>query len=92
MLSLLFEEPHVSFQASIMDNLIDIVRGNTGLDCLGRNILNFSSQLADLAHSLDLFCVEYADFVSPDEDLFRLWDPIFRIVRMRYGCWHLAFC
>lgn len=61
---------HVSFNASFVHDLVNVVGRHTRLSSSGSKIQDFTGESADFAHALLLSLVEDGDLVPANEDLF----------------------
>jgi hypothetical protein len=59
-----------------VDDLVDVVGGDTGFGGPGCNVQHLTREPADLAHTILLFFCEDLDPVSSDEDLRECQLPI----------------
>ena len=63
------------FNASLMANLIKVIRGYTRLELRCDNVQNFTAQFADLAHSLYSLRIQYINLF-----------PVQGVLTLRYAC------
>jgi len=73
-------ESYVSFNTSIVNDLVDVVGSDAWLSGASGNVQNLACQSADLAHAFLLGLVENGDLVLANEDLLGARDAIFGVV------------
>lgn len=73
-----------------MDNLVDGVGGDSGLEGCCCEVEDFSCKTADLAHTLLLSLVEDGDLVPAHKDLFGSGDTISGVIGTWDVCGHFA--
>lgn len=59
----------LALHASFMNNLVDVIGGDTGLGLAGGNIQHLTCKPADLAHTILLLLCEDLDPVPASKDL-----------------------
>lgn len=79
----LLANTYVALNASLVDDFIDIVGGDTGLQLPRSNIKDLSRHPAHLAHTVLLRLVQKSDIVSANKFLLGAGNAIFRVVRVR---------
>jgi hypothetical protein len=72
--------PYVALHASIVDDLVNVVGGDTRLRRRRRNVQNLTRQSAHLAHAILLLLGEDSNLVPVDEDLLRARDTVLGVV------------
>ena len=74
------KQTYVSFQTSLVDNLVDIIRRHARLRGSRSNIQDLSRKPAHLAHALNLLRIEDGNLVPPDKLLLRVRYAVFGVV------------
>lgn len=57
---------YLAFDTSFVDDLVNVVGGNSGLSSGSGNVKNLAGELSNLAHGLNAFSIEDLELVSVD--------------------------
>lgn len=71
---------YLALHTSLVDDLIDVIRGHARLQLAGCNIQNLASQAADSPHALLLFFIQDLDTALTKQTLFGDRNAILRVV------------
>lgn len=81
------ESAHISFYACFVDDFVNRVSGDAGLQGSGGNVEDLTGEAADLAHAFLLGLVEDGDLVAANKDLLGTRDAILCVVGTLDVCW-----
>lgn len=78
---------YLALHTSLVDHLIDIVRGHAGLQLAGCNIQDLAGKTADSPHTLLLLLIQDLDAALAKQTLFGDRDAILRVIGIGDGGW-----